>query len=281
VGDGCLSQVVQVVLRPQGSKGFVLLPKRWVVERTFGWLMNCRQLVRDDELLPETSETFIYLAMIPNRTIDAILFDLDGTLSDPKPGITRSIQYALSELGYASPSAEDLLWCIGPPLHQSFADLLQTSDPDIIQQAILYYRDRYASVGLFENRLYPEIPAILTALRATGYRTFVATSKPQVFAEQIIQHFSLSPLFDRVYGSELDGTRSHKGDLIQHILIQEKIAPAQAVMIGDRKHDLIAARQNGIQSIGVTYGYGDRAELEAAAADAIVDDLNDLFTLLA
>lgn len=209
--------------------------------------------------------------MLSHTLPHTVLFDLDGTLTDPKPGITRCIQYALSELGYTPPDTEDLCWCIGPPIQQSFADLLQTSDQALIQQAVALYRDCYSTAGLFENTLYPQIPEILAAIRAVGYRTFVATAKPHVYANRIIHHFSLSSLFDRVYGSELDGTRTNKGELIHHILNTERMTSAEVVMIGDRKHDMMGAKQNQVCAIGVTYGYGTRQELETHGAIAIVD----------
>jgi phosphoglycolate phosphatase len=210
----------------------------------------------------------------------AALFDLDGTLTDPKPGITRCIQYALSELGYPLPDVEDLSLCIGPPLQQSFAELLKTSDSVMIQRAVSFYRERYSSIGLFENTLYRGIPEILQSIRSAGYQTFVATSKPHVYANRIINHFSLSSLFDRIYGSELDGTRSMKGDLIRHILETEQITPENTVMIGDRKHDMIGAKQNHVCAIGVTYGYGDREELADHGASAIANTPSEILSIL-
>jgi phosphoglycolate phosphatase len=212
--------------------------------------------------------------------VRTIFFDLDGTLSDPKPGITRCIQYALSELGYPLPDAETLGWCIGPPLQQSFAALLQTADSALIQRAVSLYRDRYSTIGLFENALYPDIPATLDLIRANGYHTVVATSKPQVYAQRIVEHFSLSSLFDQVYGSELDGTRSHKGELIRYILQAEDLLPDEAIMIGDRKHDMIGATENRVWGIGVTYGYGSQAELETHGAGAIAATPAEILPLL-
>ncbi|MEH2321499.1 HAD hydrolase-like protein [Nostoc sp.] len=163
----------------------------------------------------------------------AILFDLDGTLTDPKLGITRCIQYALSELGYKPPNADELHWCIGPPLKGSFSQLLNTLDDTVIEQAISLYRHRFATIGLFENSLYPQIPEILKAIRFAGYKTFLATSKPYIYATQIIEYFGLSLLLDGVYGIELYGTRSIKSDLIQHILLTEKLLASTVVMVGD------------------------------------------------
>lgn len=209
-----------------------------------------------------------------------VLFDLDGTLTDPKLGITRCIQYALSELGYKPPDANELHWCIGPPLKSSFSQLLQTSDDTLIQEAISLYRSRFSTIGLFENSLYPQIPETLKIIRAAGYQTFVATSKPQIYATRIIEYFDLAPLFDGVYGSELDGNRSVKGDLISYILEQESLLPSTVVMVGDRSHDIIGAKKNNIASIGVTYGYGSREELETHKADLIADCPDEIPILL-
>ncbi|MBD2294431.1 HAD family hydrolase [Anabaena sphaerica FACHB-251] len=209
-----------------------------------------------------------------------VLFDLDGTLTDPKLGITRCIQYALSELGYKPPDANELHWCIGPPLKSSFSQLLQTSDDTLLEEAILLYRSRFSTIGLFENSLYSQIPETLKIIRAAGYQTFVATSKPQIYATRIIEYFDLAPLFDGVYGSELDGNRSVKGDLISYIIDIESLLTSTVVMVGDRSHDIIGAKKNNIASIGVTYGYGSREELETHKADLIADFPKEIPTLL-
>jgi phosphoglycolate phosphatase len=191
----------------------------------------------------------------------AAFFDLDGTLTDPKPGITECIRHALGGLGRSVPAADELLWCIGPPLTKTFATLLDTTDPALVARAMALYRERFGTVGLFENALYPGIPDAVTAVRDAGFATYVMTSKPHVYATRIVEHFGLAPLFDRVYGSELDGTRVEKTDLIAYALAQERLDPARVVMIGDREHDAIGARQNGVRVIGVTYGYGSEEEL--------------------
>ena len=195
--------------------------------------------------------------------IDTVFFDLDGTLSDPKIGITASIQYALAKFDIPVPSQDELTWCIGPPLHASFKALLGTTDAD---RAVDLYRERFGDVGLYENTLYPGIADVLTAVAAGGRRLFVATSKPHVFADRIIDHFGLRSHFGRVFGSELDGTRVHKTDLLRYALEETSTDPARAIMIGDRKHDIIGAANNGIATIGVLYGYGSRAELVDAGA---------------
>ncbi|GBE93035.1 HAD family hydrolase [Nostoc cycadae] len=207
---------------------------------------------------------------------NAILFDLDGTLTDPKPGITRCIQYALSELGHIAPEVDELNWCIGPPIKDSFSQLLKTSDETMLAQAISLYRSRFSTIGLFENTLYPQVLETLTAIRGAGYQTFVATSKPYIYTTRIIEHFGLSPLFDGVYGSELDGVRSVKADLIHYILMRENLLPETVVMVGDRKHDIIGAKHHHITTIGVTYGYGTEQELQTHGADFIAHSPDEI-----
>lgn len=197
--------------------------------------------------------------------MDAIFFDLDGTLTDPKPGITRSIQYALNKLGQPTiPSEDELTWCIGPPLRSSFVKLL--GDDTSADLAVSLYRERFSDIGLYENGVYAGIEDVLTALRQSGHRLFVATSKAHVFAERIIDHFGLREHFERVFGAELDGTRADKSDLLAYALKTTSVDPSRAVMVGDRSHDMIGARNNGMKGIGVLYGYGSQQELTAAGA---------------
>jgi phosphoglycolate phosphatase len=196
--------------------------------------------------------------------MDAIFFDLDGTLTDPKPGITRSIQYALDKLGQPTIPAEDeLTWCIGPPLRASFVKLLGEGSADL---AVAHYRERFSDIGLYENAVYAGVEDVLTALRQSGHRLFVATSKAHVYATRIIDHFDLRQYFERVFGSELDGTRADKSDLLAYALKTTSVDSSRATMIGDRSHDMIGARNNGIRCIGVLYGYGSEQELTAAGA---------------
>ncbi|MCG6134641.1 MAG: HAD hydrolase-like protein [Nostoc sp. LLA-1] len=213
-------------------------------------------------------------------SISSILFDLDGTLTDPKLGITRCIQYALSELGYKPPDTEELLWCIGPPLKDSFIQLLKTSDHGVLEEAIALYRSRFSTIGLLENFLYPQIPEALKELHYAGYQTFVATSKPYIYAKKIIKYFGLSSLLNGVYGSEFDGTRSVKGDLIYHILMTENLASSTVVMVGDRSHDIIGAKLHNVKAIGVTYGYGTEEELKTHGADRIAHSPEEITQLL-
>jgi phosphoglycolate phosphatase len=198
---------------------------------------------------------------------DTVFFDLDGTLTDPKIGITASIQYALGKLDVPIPAQDDLTWCIGPPLRASFVALLGGEDRADLGVAL--YRERFGDVGLFENELYPGIQATLQAV-APGRRMFVATSKPHVFADRIIDHFGLRPYFQRVFGSELDGTRVDKSALLRYALDETSTDPARAIMIGDRKHDVIGAANNGMAAIGALYGYGGREELTKAGAAHLV-----------
>ena len=205
-----------------------------------------------------------------------ILWDLDGTLTDPKVGITRCMQHALREFGHPVPETSDLLWCIGPPMHKSFERLVPGSSPQDVWALVGKYRERFSELGLVENEVYPGIPEMLGALSAHVH--FVATSKPHVFAQRITDHFGLSSYFRRVYGSELDGTRSEKGQLIAHILECEGIT--DAIMVGDRMHDILGGRANGLQTIGVTWGYGGREELVSAGADHIFDTPAELRAFL-
>jgi phosphoglycolate phosphatase len=205
-----------------------------------------------------------------------LLFDLDGTLTDPYVGITASIRAALACLGRPAPPPERLGWCIGPPLRESFKRLLVTEDDALADRALTHYRERFGAVGLFENRVYAGVPTVLEQLSAKGYRLFVATSKPGVFADRILDHFGLRVHFSAVYGSELDGTRNDKGDLIAHLLSREAIPAAETVMIGDRYHDIVGARRNGVGAYGVLWGYGTRMELEKAGAVACLESPADL-----
>ena len=195
-----------------------------------------------------------------------VFFDLDGTLTDPKVGITRSIQFALQQLNIEAPKADDLVWCIGPPLSTSFEIL---AGKELSLKAIGLYRERFSQVGWLENVLYPDIAQVLEKLCRRQFSLYVATSKPHVFARKILDHFELSQYFQGVFGSELDGTNAHKTDLLRYAL-KATGAPTGSTMVGDRKHDVIGAISNDMTTIGVTYGYGSDAELEAAGAHKII-----------
>ncbi|MGA2248863.1 MAG: HAD hydrolase-like protein, partial [Verrucomicrobiota bacterium] len=195
-----------------------------------------------------------------------LLFDLDGTLSDPFPGISRCLQHALVSLGRPAPSAEGLRWSIGPPLQENLAILLDSSDQDLIAAGVAHYRERFGTVGLFENKVYPGIEVMLAELKGQGHTLGVATSKPTVFARRIVNHFRLAKYFNSVDGSELDGTRRDKGDLLAHLLRREAVEASDAVMIGDLGRDIAGARRNGVAGVGVLWGYGSKGDLEIAGA---------------
>ncbi|MGE7689445.1 HAD family hydrolase [Lysinibacillus sp. NPDC097214] len=205
-----------------------------------------------------------------------VLFDLDGTLSDPKIGITKSVQHALQKAGIEVNNLDELESFIGPPLQVSFQEIYGFDDMQI-DQAINDYRERFTERGMFENKLYENIPALLTNLKQQGYILAIATSKPTVFAEQILQYFNLEHYFDFVAGSNLDGTRSAKGEVIT--FAREHFNEAkidQFIMIGDRKYDIVGAHENHMDSIGVTYGYGSLEELTDAQATYIVNSVSEL-----
>ncbi|HET9929641.1 MAG TPA: HAD hydrolase-like protein [Polyangiaceae bacterium] len=262
----------------------------------------------------------------------ALLFDLDGTLTDPREGITRCVRHALESVGAPVPNEEELARWIGPPLQDSLrahlerqtvrnslnvaengsarsdrvggvssefiseegggacrphkprlerravklVGVLGPSGEGLVARALSEYRARFATTGMFENAVYPNIPEALEDLQRQGLPLFVATSKPTPFAERIVEHFGLSRYFAGVYGSELSGERSDKGELIAHVLRAENLAPSRVSMVGDRAHDIVGARRNGVRALGVLWGYGDAAELVEAGADAIFATVRDL-----
>jgi len=212
--------------------------------------------------------------------ITTLLFDLDGTLTDPFEGITRSMQYALEKMSAPVPDARELHWCIGPPLWESFRVLLETDDKADLDRAVAFYRERFTVTGLFENTLIKGITELLETLSDAGMRLHVCTSKPHAYAGKIVEHFGLMPYFGKVYGSELDGTRSAKAELIAHILNEENLSASETVMVGDRKHDLIGANANGVAGIGVLWGYGSREELEAERPIMIAERPKDISAIL-
>lgn len=210
-----------------------------------------------------------------------VFFDLDGTLTDSSPGIVRSMQHAFTSLGRMQRSRHELEGFIGAPLVDVFAKLLETDDEKLPLEALRLYRERYSREGLFECKVYAGVPNMLTEIRSGGSTLFVVTSKPRVFAERIISHFGLGGYFDRVFGSELDGTRFNKAELIRHVLEQEQLAAEEALMVGDRGHDIIGAKANGLRSVGVLWGYGSREELSSCGPNIIVDSPTALAEALA
>jgi phosphoglycolate phosphatase len=200
---------------------------------------------------------------------NVLLFDLDGTLTDPRPGIVGCIRFALDQLTIACPGDDVLAGYIGPPMRATFATLLGTTEAQRIEEAMAFYRQRFAETGLFENHVYDGVPAMLERTGRAAAAMYVATSKPGVYAERIVKHFGLSGHFRKVYGPELDGRYDDKAELLAHLLAAERVAPKMTVMIGDRAADIRAARANGLQSIGVLWGYGSEQELVDAGADIL------------
>ena len=215
-----------------------------------------------------------------NIMILNVLFDLDGTLTDPKEGITRCIQFSLTRLGREAPLADDLLWCIGPPLRNSFAHLLESNDESLLDSALQHYRERYSEIGIYENILYPGVVPALRQILELGYQVFLATSKPTVFAIRVLDHFNLTQFFHGIQGSELDGSLCDKGDLVAHILKTWTLDPRLSLIVGDRSHDVIGAKRNSIMTASITYGYGTRREIEAVKPDFIFDSPSELVVFL-
>lgn len=214
-----------------------------------------------------------------------ILFDLDGTLTDPKPGITGCVQYALHQFGIEEPDADKLEPFIGPPLLDSFQEFYGF-DEEKGQQAIAYYRERFSVVGLFENEVYPGIPQMLTRLQQAGCHLAVASSKPGVFVRRILEHFALLNYFEVIVGSELDGRRSRKEEVVEEALRQltggemDEMNPENTAMVGDRKFDILGAKTYHIAAVGVSYGYAAKGELEEAGADRIAGTVEELERML-
>ena len=206
-----------------------------------------------------------------------VFFDLDGTLTDPKLGITGCIRHALAELGMPVPAVEELTWCIGPPLLDSLTTLVGEQHAPA---ALRLYRERFSTVGLYENAVYPGVVELLAALGTQGVRMFVASSKPLVYVRRIVAHFGLADHFENLYGSELDGTRVDKAELLAYALADAGVPADRATMVGDRHHDIVGAHRNGMRSVGVLYGYGARSELEGAGAMSLACHPSGLADLL-
>ena len=212
-----------------------------------------------------------------------LLFDLDGTLTDPKVGICTCVQYALASFGIEEPDLDKLEPFIGPPLKNSFMNYYHLTEEQA-EEAVEKYRERFKDTGIFENKLYDGIEQMLIALNSKGIHLAVASSKPQVFVERILEHFHIARYFRVVVGSELDGTRVNKEEVIEEALRQlfgdKPVDKSQVYMIGDRRYDAEGAKKVGVESVCVTYGYGSMEELKAAKADYIVRSVEELKNFL-
>lgn len=209
---------------------------------------------------------------------DIILFDLDGTLTDPEEGITKCVSYALEKMGLGTWERSRLRCFIGPPLKEQFMEFCGISE-DRAEQAVEKYRERYRDTGIFENRAYPGIVPLLEKLVGRGMRLVIATSKPEVFARRILEAYGMEPYFREIVGSELDGRRTDKAQVIEEALGRMGVSRedrGRVLMVGDRKHDIAGAKRCGIASLGVRFGYAGEGELEEAGADWIVDTVEEL-----
>jgi len=214
------------------------------------------------------------------KKYDILFFDLDGTLTDPGLGITNAVMYSLEKYGMPVPERQQLYKFIGPPLTWSYQTYYGFSEEKSIE-AVKFYREHYSVIGLFENEVYPGIPELLQKLREAGKILCVATSKPEKFAVQILEHFGLAEYFHHICGASFDGKIGTKHEVIEYALGRcGDPERAQVLMIGDREHDILGAKASGLGSLGVLYGYGDRAEHEAAGADAIAETVAELEKLL-
>lgn len=212
------------------------------------------------------------------KEYDTYLFDLDGTIIDSSPGIVASVNYALEKFEIKEPDQEKLLRFIGPPLTESFQKYYGLSEEDSIQ-AVYYYRENYEAGGMLECSVYEGLEDCLKALKKAGKKVLVATSKPEVYARQILKHFGLDVYFDYIAGMELDGGRGTKAEVIAYGLETCKIKDkSKILMIGDREHDILGAKAMGVDSMGVLYGFGSLEEFEKAGATMIVKTPRDIFT---
>lgn len=209
-----------------------------------------------------------------------VLFDLDGTLTDPGEGITNSVMYALKKYGIDVEDRRTLYKFIGPPLHESFENFYDFSEEEA-QRAVSYYREYYSEKGIFENVLYDGMKEVLEQLAKSGKQLMVATSKPEYFANQILEHFGIAEYFSFVAGANMDGSRTKKEDVIAYALQQcKQVDVSEILMIGDRKFDILGAKKFGIDSAGVLFGYGEKQELEDAGATYLIERPKDIAELL-
>ena len=206
----------------------------------------------------------------------SILFDLDGTLTDPAEGITNSVMYALKQYGIEENDRTKLYSFIGPPLVDSFMEKYGFSE-EKAREATTYFREYFREKGIFENVPYEGMTECLAALKQRGRTLILATSKPEVFAKMILERFGFAPYFDYVFGASMDETRTRKDEVIAYALSGAGIEdPSDCVMVGDRKHDVLGAKANGMDAVGVLFGYGSREELTEAGACYIAETVEDI-----
>lgn len=210
---------------------------------------------------------------------NTVLFDLDGTLTNPGRGITNSVAYALNKFGIETEDKKEFYKFIGPPLLDSFMKYYGFSEEEA-ETAIAYYREYFRDTGIFENEVYDGIPELLEEIRNSGRKIILATSKPEEFAKRILVHFGLDKYFDFAAGATMDSSRNKKGDVIAYALKESGCSSENAVMVGDRLHDILGAKENGLDSIGVLFGYGSREELENAGADYIAGTVKDIIKFI-
>ena len=207
---------------------------------------------------------------MPERAPRALLFDLDGTLTDNFEGIANCIRYALTRLGVSHPDSAALRACVGPPLRETLPRFLGRDDAATTERAIALYRERFSEIGWRENVVYEGVPDMLAAAARVSPRVYLCTTKPQVYAERIVAHFGLAGFLEGVYGTSLDGRLDDKADLLAHLLARENLEGGHCLMVGDRRHDMRSAQRNGARTMGVLWGYGSRSELTDAGADALL-----------
>ena len=211
-----------------------------------------------------------------------VLFDLDGTLTDPKQGITSCVQYALASIGIDEPDPDDLEDFIGPPLKEHFMERYSLDEKTALE-CVRKYRERYNPIGVYENKKYDGIDEVLRTLKERGMTLAVASSKPAVLVNTVLEHFDLMKYFDVIAGSELDGTRTRKSDVIRYafeLLDGKGLSHDRPIMVGDRKHDVIGAREAGIPCMAVAYGYGSMEELSAEQPDFIAKNISEITDII-
>jgi len=214
-----------------------------------------------------------------HKKFDAVLFALDGSLTDSGPGIVRSIRFALESLGVKAPPEEELRWCVGPPMRENLRRLLATSDSALIERGVTFYLERYEKIGFRESRVYDGIDAMLATL-ARRCRLLVVTTKFTESAERVLAAFSMRTYFEGVFGTNRKGEPADKAELVRTAIDRHGLSPSATAMVGDRRHDVSAGKRNGLFTIGAAYGYGSREELAEAGADIICDSPAALAQLL-